>query len=373
MTNSKKIVNDLLEKADITINGGNTFDLQVRNDKFYSLFLNKGSLGLAEGFFKEYWYCRDLTGLFHRLFFNKETHSYFSGNFNMKLKVLKNKFPEDFEHRNYNSITKKNLLTSILGNNLNTSSGYWQEVYSSNESQKQKFDLICKKLKISSGDKILDITPGWGGFAFYAASKYNVEVVALNPSDRQSKYINQTCKSLNVRVEKKDFFSVFEKFNKIVAWDLFDNTVNADFDRVQFKIDQLLYEEGISLLNIITGDNNGTDPWLNDHIFPSSILPSFVQKSNLIPTVLKLEDLQSFGLQFDITVVNWLLNFQNTSDELKAEFPKDNLLLWEYYLSCLAASLRTKRIEVFEIVLTKLSYPFSYESVRFYQNHTYGK
>lgn len=67
----------------------------------------------------------------------------------------------------------------MLDKRMNYSCACWNNSSTLEEAQENKLDLICRKLKLEPGKKVLDIGCGWGGFARYAAEKYLVEVVGL--------------------------------------------------------------------------------------------------------------------------------------------------------------------------------------------------
>jgi cyclopropane-fatty-acyl-phospholipid synthase len=60
--------------------------------------------------------------------------------------------------------------------------GYWKEAKNLDEAQEAKLDLVCRKIGLKAGQRVLDIGCGWGSFARFAAEKYGAEVVGVTIS-----------------------------------------------------------------------------------------------------------------------------------------------------------------------------------------------
>ncbi len=80
------------------------------------------------------------------------------------------------------------------------SCAYWKDAQNLDEAQEAKLDLICRKLNLKPGMKVLDIGCGWGSFAKYAAEKYKVQVVGITISQQQLKLAQQLCKGLPIEL-----------------------------------------------------------------------------------------------------------------------------------------------------------------------------
>lgn len=115
------------------------------------------------------------------------------------------------------------------------SCGYWKNATSLDEAQEQKFDLICRKLSLKKGDRILDVGSGWGGFAVWAAERYEVSVVGITVSNEQAQYMRAKCAHLQIEVRVCDWRDLHgERFDHIVSIGMFEH-VGAKNYRDFFK------------------------------------------------------------------------------------------------------------------------------------------
>ena len=117
----------------------------------------------------------------------------------------------------------------------------------------------------------------------------------------------------------------------------------------------MLKDDGIMLHQTI-GNNrsvNSTDPWIDMYIFPGGVIPSLTQISKAIERQLVIEDVQNFGPDYDKTLLSWHANFINSYPKLHDKYDGEFYRMWEFYLLSSAALFRTRKIQLYQIVMRK--------------------
>jgi len=107
-----------------------------------------------------------------------------------------------------------------------------------------------------------------------------------------------------------------------------------------------------------------TDPWINTYIFPNGMMPSIQQIGEAAAHELIMEDWHSFGSFYDTTLMEWLRRFKLAWPELEYKYGNLFYRMWEYYLCCSAASFRSKKNSLWQIVFSKPVNHVVYLSVR---------
>lgn len=372
MNTYKTTIKELIAETGITINGKESFDIQVHNPKFYKRVLSQGSLGLGESYMEGWWDCEDLDTFFHKIF-TDEIEKKVQNNWQFISLVAKAKI--------FNLQTKSKALDSIahhydIGNKLYEnmldplmmySCGYWEGATNLDEAQEQKLKLICEKLQLKPGQKVLDIGCGWGGFAYYAAKNYKVNVVGITISTEQQKLASERCEDLNVEIRFQDYRDIDEKFDRIVSIGMLEHVGYKNYDEFMSIINKNLNDTGICLLHFIAGNETdlNTDPWIHKYIFPSGLIPSLSQIGKGMEEKLVLEDLHNIGLHYDYTLMAWQENFKHSWNSLKTQYDETFYRMWNFYLAISAASFRSRRLNLWQLVVTKPSFQKEYKSVRF--------
>src|ERR1700739_3825605 len=111
------------------------------------------------------------------------------------------------------------------------SSGNWEHAENLEDAVEAKLDFVCRKLKLQSGQRVLDIGCGWGGFAKYAAQKYGVHVVGITLSAEQAKFARQSCRDLRVEIRCQDYRDLNERFDHIVSLGMFEHVGYKNYRR----------------------------------------------------------------------------------------------------------------------------------------------
>lgn len=364
-------VKNLLEAAGITINGNRDCDIQVKNKAFYKRILKEGTVGLGESYMEGWWECAKLDEFIYRLF-NANLEKKIGKNLKLKWLILKSRFFNmQSLSRSKKSISHhydigNELYQEMLDPLMNYSCGYWQETNELSEAQENKLELICRKLKLKPGEKVLDIGCGWGGFAWYAAKNYDVQVVGITISEEQKKLAEDRCMGLPVEIRLRDYREINEKFDKIVSIGMLEHVGHKNYKPFIEIIKKNLENEGLCLLHFIGGNETryNTDPWINKYIFPEGLIPSIAQIGKALEGSLILEDWHNFGLYYDRTLMAWYQNFQKAWPKFKDTYSKMFYKMWEFYLCSSAASFRSKKLNLWQLVLTKKEFTEVYKSVR---------
>lgn len=247
------------------------------------------------------------------------------------------------------------------------SCGYWKNVSSLAEAQEQKLKLICEKLHLEPNQRVLDIGCGWGGFAYYAAKNYKVNVVGITLSKAQQEIAKKRCSTLNVEIRFQDYRDIDEQFDRIVSIGMLEHVGYKNYNTFMGTINKCLTDTGICLLHFIGGNETNliVDRWINKYIFPNGLIPSLTQIGKAMENQLVIEDLHNIGIHYDLTLMAWYNNFINSWNEQKENFNDTFYRMWTYYLLSSAASFRARRLHLWQIVARKTGCLMEYKPVRF--------
>jgi cyclopropane-fatty-acyl-phospholipid synthase len=131
-------------------------------------------------------------------------------------------------------------------------------------------------------------------------------------------------------------------------------------------VNRCLKDDGLFLLHTIGGNTSVTsvDPWMNKYIFPNGMLPSIKQLGSAIEGLFVMEDWHNFSADYDKTLMAWHKNLVQNWEKIKTNYNERFHRMWDYYLLSCAGSFRARRIQLWQIVLSKKGIIGGYKSIR---------
>lgn len=369
-TKYKEVVKNLLSKVGVEINGPNSWDLRVHNQHFYRRVLANPHLGLGESYMDGWWDAERLDELFFRLV---------RGNLEDQVKTW-DLFLHFLKAKIYNYQKKGRAMATgrkhyDLGNNLYRhmldktmayTCGYWKEAKNLEEAQLAKMDLVCKKVGLKPGMRVLDIGCGWGSFMKYAAEKYQVKLTGITISKEQVKLGQELCEGLPVEFQLRDYRDIEGQFDRVISIGMFEAVGHKNHRTFMKTVHRCLKDDGLFLLHTIGWNESVTsaDPWINKYIFPVGVIPSLKQLGGAMEKLFVLEDLHNFGADYDKTLMAWFENFDRNWDAIKVDYDSRFYRMWKYYLLSCAGMFRARKGQLWQLVLSKNGLLGGYNSVR---------
>jgi cyclopropane-fatty-acyl-phospholipid synthase len=250
------------------------------------------------------------------------------------------------------------------------SCGYWRHATCLAEAQDHKLRLICEKLELRPGMRLLDVGCGWGSLAAYACRHYGVEVVGITVSAQQASWIGEHLADLPIRVELCDYRQLPARdpglFDRIASVGMFEH-VGRRNDHTFFRaLKRLLHPHGLALLHTIGSacTTPRTDPWIDRYIFPGGRLPSARQLTDGLEGHFLIEDWENFGRDYDRTLLAWWQNFENAWPRLECDSSPEFFRFWRYYLLSCAGFFRSRQGQLWQVVLSRPERLATYQSWR---------
>jgi cyclopropane-fatty-acyl-phospholipid synthase len=368
----KKPVEQLLNYAGIKINGNDPWDIKIYDDRFYKRAVTEVELGMGESYMDKWWDAEKIDELIYRILradlLNKVKRNYkialqLAGFYLINMQARRRAFIIGERHYDLGN----DLFQSMLDKRMNYSCAYWKNAETLDEAQENKLDLICRKLYLKPGMRVLDIGCGWGAFGKYAAEKYDAQVVGITVSKEQVALGEELCKGLPVEFRLQDYRQVNEKFDRIISVGMIEHVGHKNY-REYFKVAaRNLIDDGLFLLHTIgeVRSVKKTDAWTHKYIFPNGMLPSIAQLSKAVEGLFIIEDLHNFGADYDKTLMAWFKNFNDNWEHLKNKYSERFYRMWKYFLLSSAGAFRARnKNQLWQLVLSKNGVPDGYISVR---------
>ena len=228
------------------------------------------------------------------------------------------------------------------------------------DAQNNKIQHIIKKINIKPNQKVLDIGCGWGSLAIDIAKSNNCEVTGITLSENQFNYCVKKAKKLNlenqVTFKLIDYRQLDEKFDRIVSVGMFEHVGRKFYKNFFKKIDNLLNDDGVSLVHTIGSVNPPRDPhpWITKYIFPGGYTPSLsevvtpVEKAGLI-----VSDIEVLKLHYSHTLRHWKENCIKNKIQIINMFDEKFFRMWEFYLASCESAFKWGDQVVYQFQLTK--------------------
>lgn len=367
---AEETIRALAQKADIRFNGKQDWDIQVNDRRFYNRVLSQGSLGLGESYMDGWWDAGHIDQVIDHVL-RAELDKAIKPNLRILVGFVRANLT-NMQNRSRSFVVGQQhydlgneLYEAMLDPYMVYSCGYWPEAKTLDEAQIAKLDLICRKLELKPGMKLLDIGCGWGGLLKYAAEKYGVSGVGVTVSVEQAKLAKQRLKGLPIEIKTQDYRSIMGQFDRVASVGMFEHVGYKNYASFMQTAERVLTDQGLLLLHSIASNvsvHKG-DPWLEKYIFPNGMLPSISQIGKASEGLLVMEDWHNFGPYYDKTVLAWYANFKQAWPELKDHYDERFYRMWSYYLQSCAAIFRSRDTQLWQIVFSKGRRPI-YQSVR---------
>jgi len=349
--------------------------IHVHHPRFYSSAVFGGSIGSAEAYMAGLWSTSHLIHVIRMVILNRQ----------MMEKLDKGwSWLSDPVHRLYHYFrrntlkgSKENIVAHYdLGNDfyrlfldetLTYSCGIFEHENSTLESASiAKYDRICRKLELHSGDHVVAIGGGWGGFSMHAAKHYGCRVTTTTISNAQyalaEKRIAASGLGHRIKLLHKDYRHLSGKFDKLVSIEMIE-AVGHQFLDTFFQIcSRLLKADGMMLLQAITIVDQVFDAhkrsvdFIKRYIFPGSCILSIhaIMRSIARKTDLKLFHLEDITPHYVRTLAEWRKRFLEHIDDVRQMGFSDAFIrMWDYYFCYCEGGFAERYIGDVQMLLTK--------------------
>ena len=332
--------------------------------------VKSGSTGLAEAYMRGDFETDDLTNLIELTAKNIKLVYKFSGVLDFP---LLNKIKSFFIKNNKNR-SKKNISKHYdLGNEffslwLDPSLTYSSAIFEKEDNdlekaQLNKYKKLVDLIAPKSGNKILEIGCGWGGFAEYVGKNHDVKLDCITISKKQFDYASERIfkNGLNekINIQFKDYRDVKEKYNSIASIEMIEAVGQNYLQNYFHTIKSNLVEGGNAAIQAITIDDNLFDRYktkedfIQKYIFPGGFLPSKKKLYDLSQNNgLTIDQYNSYGFHYSDTLKMWRDEFfKKWEDISKQGFDNKFKRMWHFYLSYCEAGFKSKNIDLIQFSL----------------------
>ncbi|MBS1230619.1 MAG: cyclopropane-fatty-acyl-phospholipid synthase [Proteobacteria bacterium] len=364
LASATKAFAELLDEADIRIGGDRPWDMQIHHAKTAEYILARGSLGLGESYMEGWWDCPQLDEFIARLLAARLDER--AGSAVLLLQALRARL---FNLQSLRRAWRVGEVHYDIGNDffeamldpgMTYTCGYWATASTLDEAQTAKLELVCAKLGLQPGMRLLDIGCGWGSLMRHAAERYRVNGLGLTISRQQVELGKQRCRGLPVDFRLLDYRDFgrgsrgAERFDRIASLGMFEHVGHKNH-RAFFEVaHRCLRDDGLLLLHTIGKNQSGTptDPWIDRYIFPNGELPSIGEIADAAQGFFVIEDVHNFGADYDRTLMAWHQRFEAAWPRFAKQYGERFGRMWRYYLLACAGSFRVRANQLWQIVLS---------------------
>ena len=356
---SFRLLKDLLARADIRLDGSRPWDMRLLAPGVPDRIFAQGSLGLGESYLDGEWEADALDEFFTRLLragLDREVRPWRLLGHALRVRLLNRQTLR--RARTVGEVhydLGNDFYRAMLDPRMTYTCGYWRHAETLDEAQEAKLDLVCRKLGLRPGQRVLDIGCGWGSFARFAAERHGVEVVGVTISREQAELGRELCQGLPVELRLQDYRELDETFDHIVSLGMFEHVGHKNY-RIYLEIaHRCLRDEGLFLLHTIGKPRSGTptDPWIDRYIFPNGELPAMAQIAEAAEGLFLIEDVHNFGADYDTTLMAWHRNFEAAWPDFAERYGERFHRMWRYYLLSCAGAFRARNVQLWQIVFAK--------------------
>ncbi|MDR3672104.1 MAG: cyclopropane fatty acyl phospholipid synthase [Holophaga sp.] len=357
----REAVDQLLSMAGIAADGTKPWDIQVHDPRFYQRAWDQRNLGMGEAYMDGWWDSPRLDEFFARLL---------RAGVEECLKLTPGLALRAVAHRLFNFQSRRRswqvafrhydlgneLFQAMLDPGMNYSCAYWHGAATLEQAQENKLELVCRKLMLKPGMRLLDIGCGWGSLARHAARNHGVEVVGVTLSAPQQQFAQEACKGLPVTIRLQDYRDLpAETFDRVASIGMFEHVGHKNYRAFLNIVRDRLADDGLFLLHTIGGGRlkAAADPWIQKYIFPNGEVPSLAGISQALEGRFVMEDWHNFGSDYDLTLMAWHRNFTEHWSALQGTFDQRFYRMWSYYLLSCAGAFRARNLQLWQLVLSK--------------------
>jgi cyclopropane-fatty-acyl-phospholipid synthase len=224
------------------------------------------------------------------------------------------------------------------------------------EAQTAKMDHVCRKLRLRSGESVVEAGCGWGTLALHMARRYGVRVRAFNISHEQVSYARERAarEGLSDRVEyvEDDYRNISGQYDAFVSVGMLEHVGVRNYTNLGLIAQRCLGGRGRGLIHSI-GRNQPSPlhPWIERRIFPGGCAPSLGQMAQIFePWDLSVLDVENLRLHYAQTLRHWLVLYESASERVRGMFDEKFVRMWRLYLAGSLAAFTTGSLQLFQVL-----------------------
>jgi len=344
--------------------------IKIKNNSLTYNLIKSGSIGLGESYMKDFFTTNNLSDLIELIARNIKIIYKFSGIFDLPLiNFVKNKIIKNTKNR-----SKKNIAAHYdLGNDffslwLDKTLTYSSAIFESPKqdlfhAQNNKYQKLIDLLKPASGTKVLEIGCGWGGFAEYLCTNYDVKLDCITISKKQYEFakerIHKCGLNEKVNILIKDYRDLKTKYDHIASIEMIEAVGQNYLDSYFNTIKHNLVPSGSAGIQAITIHDSlferykNRQDFIQKYIFPGGFLPCRNELQNYVDSNgLKFGEYNSYADHYSDTLVIWREDFNKKWDLIKEQgFDLTFKKMWQFYLSYCEAGFKSRNIDLIQFSL----------------------
>jgi cyclopropane-fatty-acyl-phospholipid synthase len=244
-----------------------------------------------------------------------------------------------------------------LGGTMAYTCAYYPTVAATlDEAQAAKMDHVCRKLRLRSGESVVEAGCGWGGLALHMARHYGVRVRAFNISREQIAWAREQANrqrlSDHVEFVEDDYRSISGQFDAFVSVGMLEHVGPDHYRDFGHIARSSIGANGRGLIHSI-GRNRPKpfDGWISKRIFPGAYPPSLREMMEIFePAELSVLDVENLRLHYARTLRHWLQNYEAARDRVEEMFDARFVRMWRLYLAGSIAAFETGELQLFQVL-----------------------
>jgi cyclopropane-fatty-acyl-phospholipid synthase len=242
------------------------------------------------------------------------------------------------------------------------------------EAQRAKLDHICRKLRLTPGERLLDIGCGWGGLVIHAAQHYGVSAVGITLSEQQHAWANDQLREFGltdrVEVLLLDYRELRARygagyFDKVASVGMFEHVGLRNLPEYFGAISAVLKERGLVMNHGITSAdvNNrpvggGAGDFIGKYVFPHGELPHLaLVVQQMSAAGLEVADIESLRAHYAKTLEHWSRRLEARLDDAARVVSERTLRIWRAYLAGCSYGFRQGWVSIYQVLASRQREP----------------